>query len=81
LELHKFVRDFLLCEREENGCLSNTAFVWQLPTCCFSPINSMKNEKPLVLESNNPPSYMLQEPLIQAVRVFGLLSALKNKSE
>jgi hypothetical protein len=30
-------------------------FVWQLPTCCFSPINSMKNEKPLVLESNTPP--------------------------
>ncbi len=33
----------------------NTTIVWQLPTCCFSPINSVKNEKPLVLESNTPP--------------------------
>jgi hypothetical protein len=30
-------------------------FVWQIPTCCFSPINSEKNAKPLVPESNNPP--------------------------
>jgi len=29
----------------------------------------------------HPSSYMLQEPLIQAVRIFGLLLALKNKVE
>jgi hypothetical protein len=28
-----------------------------------------------------PSSYMLQEPLIEAVRIFGLLSALKNEVE
>jgi hypothetical protein len=28
-----------------------------------------------------PSSYMVWEPLMQAVRIFGLLSALKNKVE
>jgi hypothetical protein len=45
---------------------SNTTICMELPTCCFSPINSMKNEKPLVLESNTPPlicyeSYLYQQ--------------------
>jgi hypothetical protein len=29
----------------------------------------------------HPSSYMVWEPLMQAVRIFGLLSALKNKVE
>jgi hypothetical protein len=53
-------------------------FVWQLPTCCFSPINLEKNEKSLVLESK---THMLQELLTQVVSIFGMLSALKNKVE
>jgi hypothetical protein len=51
--------------------------------CMAAPhmlINSMRNEKPLVIE-RNPSSYMLREPLIQAVKIFGLLSALTNKVE
>jgi hypothetical protein len=51
--------------------------------CMAAPymiINSMRNEKPLVIE-RNPCSYMLREPLIQAVRIFGVLSALANKVE
>ncbi len=47
---------FSPCEWKENGCLRATPpFVWQLPTCCLLPINSMKNEKLLVLESNTQP--------------------------
>jgi hypothetical protein len=34
---------------------AKSQFVWQLPTCQFSPINSVKNKKPLILESNTSP--------------------------
>ncbi len=49
--------------------------------CVAAPhmlINSVRNEKPLAIESNTPP-YILREPLIEAARIFGLLLALKNK--
>jgi hypothetical protein len=59
---------------------SNTAICMAAPTFWFSPINSMKNEKPFLLESNSP-LYMSREPLIQALRIFVYLSSLKNKVE
>jgi hypothetical protein len=34
---------------------SNTPICMAAPNMLFSPVNSMKNEKPLVLESNTPP--------------------------
>jgi hypothetical protein len=34
---------------------SNTTICMAAPNMIFSPINSMKSEKPLVLESNTPP--------------------------
>jgi hypothetical protein len=45
----------------------------------FSP--SCVNERKMDAWEQHPSSYMLWEPLIQAVRIFGLLSALKNKVE
>jgi hypothetical protein len=38
-------------------------------------------KKAISFWEQHPSSYMLREPLIQTVRIFGLLSALKNRVE
>jgi len=53
------------------------SFVWRLSTCCFSPVNSEKNGKPLVLEGNIPPYICYKTHLSKQQGFLGCLQLLK----
>jgi hypothetical protein len=51
------------------------------PNMLFLTYQLSEEWKAISSWEQHPPSYMLRDPLIQALRIFRLLSALKNKVE